>query len=169
MYLVRSGMVLIGRRAANRSWYPGVWDIIGGHIEAEETADFAAQRELREELGIDIEPTDLVLIDTLQGVDFELTLFATGAWQGQPRNLTIEEHDELRWCTPADIEQLHVSDPRLAQLAARAVELVERPPQSATPSQQLGERRARVASRCTNALDRRRSDSDRGSGSAPNS
>lgn len=126
MYLVRSGMVLIGRRAANRSWYPGVWDVIGGHIEAEETADFAAQRELREELGIDIEPTDLVLIDTLQGVDFELTLFATGAWQGQPRNLALEEHDELQWCAPADIEQLHVSGRVPASAATWACSAVSR-------------------------------------------
>ena len=31
--LIRSGKLLLGRRAEQRSYYPGVWDVFGGHVE----------------------------------------------------------------------------------------------------------------------------------------
>ena len=29
-----SPRVLLGKRAAKRAFYPGVWDVLGGHLEA---------------------------------------------------------------------------------------------------------------------------------------
>ena len=51
--LVHDGRVLLGRRAENRDWLPGAWDVFGGHIEPGETEEAALRRELREELGIE--------------------------------------------------------------------------------------------------------------------
>jgi 8-oxo-dGTP diphosphatase len=48
--LVRRGRVLMVRRAVPPS--RGAWDLPGGFIEAGETAEEAARREVREELGI---------------------------------------------------------------------------------------------------------------------
>ncbi len=31
--LVRGGEVLLARRSDDRAFYPGVWDVIGGHCE----------------------------------------------------------------------------------------------------------------------------------------
>ncbi len=54
--VVRDGRVLLGRRAASRALAPGVWDVVGGHVERGESARRALRRELREELGIDAVP-----------------------------------------------------------------------------------------------------------------
>src|SRR5690349_1557820 len=53
--LLRDGdRVLLCHRSAARRWYPDVWDLPGGHVEAGETPGAALVRELREELGITI-------------------------------------------------------------------------------------------------------------------
>ena len=52
--LVNSDRVLLCHRHPNRSWYPNVWDVPGGHIEDAETPAEAVVRELREELGVTI-------------------------------------------------------------------------------------------------------------------
>lgn len=42
--------VLLGKRSGQREFYPHVWDIFGGHIEAHETREETLVRELCEEL-----------------------------------------------------------------------------------------------------------------------
>jgi 8-oxo-dGTP pyrophosphatase MutT (NUDIX family) len=45
------GRVFVQRRSATRRVLPGVWDIVGGHIEAGETLEEALAREIKEETG----------------------------------------------------------------------------------------------------------------------
>jgi 8-oxo-dGTP pyrophosphatase MutT (NUDIX family) len=51
--LIRSaeGRVFVHRRAKSRRLAPGIWDIVGGHIEAGESVEEALAREVREETG----------------------------------------------------------------------------------------------------------------------
>jgi hypothetical protein len=37
--LCKENKILLGKRSAHRSFYPDVWDIIGGHRENNETPD----------------------------------------------------------------------------------------------------------------------------------
>jgi 8-oxo-dGTP pyrophosphatase MutT (NUDIX family) len=50
--LVRGRHILLATRADDRPFYPGVWDIIGGHCEPNETPADTLTRELLEEIGI---------------------------------------------------------------------------------------------------------------------
>lgn len=50
--ILRAGRVLLVRRAYAPS--RGAWDVPGGFIERGETAERAARREVREELGVDV-------------------------------------------------------------------------------------------------------------------
>ncbi len=54
VWLVDSrGQILLQRRSANKESWPGLWDIsVAGHVQAVESAEQAARRELFEELGI---------------------------------------------------------------------------------------------------------------------
>ena len=52
--LVRDGLVLLVHRHPSRQWYPDCWDLVGGHVEAGESARDAVVRECFEELGVSI-------------------------------------------------------------------------------------------------------------------
>lgn len=54
------GEVLLQQRAFDKDTFPGYWDVsVAGHIGAGETALSSAQREVFEEIGLDLSPTDL--------------------------------------------------------------------------------------------------------------
>jgi len=54
------GEVLLQKRALNKDAYPGLWDISSaGHVSAGETAEQAAVREVGEELGLKVRPSNL--------------------------------------------------------------------------------------------------------------
>ncbi|HVN15815.1 MAG TPA: NUDIX domain-containing protein [Anaerolineales bacterium] len=51
LILNSEGKVFVQRRSPTRRVFPGVWDIVGGHVEAGETAEGALGREIEEETG----------------------------------------------------------------------------------------------------------------------
>ena len=50
--LVRGGKVLVLKRKTDDDTYPGLWDCLGGHFEAGESAEECMSREAREESGL---------------------------------------------------------------------------------------------------------------------
>jgi isopentenyl-diphosphate Delta-isomerase len=61
------GRVLLQRRALAKENWPGLWDIsVAGHVSAGESAIDAAIRETFEEIGLRIEPEELIHIGTLR-------------------------------------------------------------------------------------------------------
>lgn len=93
VFLVSDESVLFGRRSAAKSWSPGVWDVIGGRVEQDESYVAAACREVNEELGVTVEPEDLHHLETVISSDFELAVFATSRWTGTVTNVAVDEHD----------------------------------------------------------------------------
>ena len=122
--LVRDQRILLGRRADDAAWLAGAWDVFGGHIEACERAEQALVRELREELGIEaIEFAPIGTLADTHPVPWRLRVFAIHRWRGEPRNLQVHEHAELRWCTLADAQQrLAAAHDGFAALLAHALE-----------------------------------------------
>lgn len=77
-----------------------------GHVEAGEPVHAAACREAAEELGVVVEPADLVPLTAMhrtaptglevdQRVDF---FFTCRRWAGEPRTMEPERSGGLRWC-----------------------------------------------------------------------
>ena len=61
------GRILVQRRALTKENNPGLWDVsAAGHIAAGESAVDAAVRETREELGIDLDPSELHFVKKLR-------------------------------------------------------------------------------------------------------
>lgn len=59
--------LLLQKRSATKKTHPNCWDISGaGHIKAGETISDGAIRELKEELGVEIEEKDLQYITTIK-------------------------------------------------------------------------------------------------------
>jgi mutator protein MutT len=121
--IIRSGQVLLGRRASHRRICPNTWDLIGGHLEPGETLEQTLIRELREEIGIT--PTAfhrIAMIDfteeASEAVHFHV--FRVEAFTGEPR-LANDEHTALRWFTLAEAAAL----PDLASARYRPILLAQ--------------------------------------------
>ena len=113
--LVRDGRILLGRRAPERKFYPGTWDMIGGHQEAGESLGETLARELEEE--IDVTPTEFrevtVLAERAPEVHGERAyhVFAVTAWRGPGPTMQGDEHTEIGWFTIDDACELDLADP----------------------------------------------------------
>ena len=88
-------------RSPHKRAYPGVWDLPGGHLEAGESELAALERELHEELGVQIatgSASDLCRV-TAGPADEPAILSAllVRDWRGTPANAAPEEHDDIGW------------------------------------------------------------------------
>ena len=81
-----------------------LWEFVGGKIEPGETGPEALIRECREELGITVAPGEVYmqLVHEYPDLTIRLTLYNAMIASGTPQLL---EHCDLRWITPAEIEQ----------------------------------------------------------------
>jgi 8-oxo-dGTP diphosphatase len=97
--------VLLGQK--KKGFGAGYFVGIGGHVEPGETVEFAAVRELEEEVGVLVAPADLnpmgniiFLFPARPEWNLDVALFEAEHWQGQ-----IVESEEMvpAWFRPADI------------------------------------------------------------------
>ena len=103
--LVSGDRILLGKRSDDRVFYPGVWDVIGGHCETGEAPADALVRELREEIGVNARAMREIAVlgephPAAHG-EARYHVFLVTAWDGEPQRRN-REHSELRWF---DIEQ----------------------------------------------------------------
>ena len=102
--IVRDGRVLLAKRA--RAPKAGMWDLIGGFVDAGETFPEAARREAKEETGLDIR--DLRRLHQAPGMygpdQPTLNIHYAAEADGEP-----EAHDdvaEVRWFALDDLPEL---------------------------------------------------------------
>jgi 8-oxo-dGTP diphosphatase len=102
-----AGRIFVQRRALDRRFFPGAWDIVGGHVEPGESVDEALRREVTEETGWQIshvlaeigvfryvgdDHRPRIEQDFLVRVDGDLNF---------PR-LEVGKHTEWRWITQSE-------------------------------------------------------------------
>lgn len=105
--LIKDDQVLLLQRSSDAPWMPNVWHVPGGRVEAGETVQEAAVREIREELGISVAVDDLtfqgvVAYDETNGEDVDTFQFSTHRWQGEPRLMEPHKHQAMQWISVAD-------------------------------------------------------------------
>ena len=83
----REAALVLTRRAATLTHHPGQWALPGGRIDEGETAQAAALRELHEEIGLALDPADLLgtLDDFVTRSGFVITPVV--AWAGSAPTL----------------------------------------------------------------------------------
>ncbi len=99
--IIREGHYLIARRKAD-THLGGLWEFPGGKREPGESLEDCLQRELREELGIDVTPPVhfRMIRHEYPGKTVELHFFRCAISRGEARPLDCEE---VRWVTPGEL------------------------------------------------------------------
>jgi 8-oxo-dGTP diphosphatase len=104
------GRVLVQQRAQGA--LAGLWEFPGGKIEDGETPAIALIRELREELGIDVEAACLApaafASEPLDDRHLLLLLHVCRKWKGMPQPL---EAAALKWVRPIELHALDMPAP----------------------------------------------------------
>lgn len=105
--IVRDGRVLAARRT-RPSAAAGRWEFPGGKVEAGESPDHALVREVAEELGVTFAVTGWLAGEALVGETHVLTVALGTLVDGDPEPT---EHDEVRWLSAAELDDVDWLDP----------------------------------------------------------
>ncbi|WP_433545867.1 (deoxy)nucleoside triphosphate pyrophosphohydrolase [Streptomyces sp. CA-294286] len=97
--LFHRGRLLAARRSSPPE-LAGRWELPGGKCEPGETPEQALVRELREELGVEIEPVERIPGQWPLKPGYVFQVWTARLLSGEPRPL--EDHDELRWLGPEE-------------------------------------------------------------------
>jgi len=96
-----SGRILIAERLCDGP-FNGLWEFPGGKITDGETSAQALNRELAEELGIEVTTSRLFMELHHEYPDrtVDIEFFVVTSWKGEPAGL---EGQGLRWLLPSDL------------------------------------------------------------------
>lgn len=107
---------LLQKRCEQKKLYPNMWDIaVGGHISAGENPLISAQRELQEELGLNLNNLDVKEIDRIKeqlsnnGVisnEYVSIYVAYGDVEISKIKLQKEEVSEIKWYSKKELNKL---------------------------------------------------------------
>jgi 8-oxo-dGTP diphosphatase len=97
--IVIDGRILLVRRLSNPE--AGCWGLPGGKVDLYETVAAAVVREIREELGIEIEAGQLLClvdqIDKSKAEHWFAPVFLVSTFTGEPKIVEPHKHDGLAW------------------------------------------------------------------------
>ena len=99
LFFFRENQILLLRRF-NTGFRDGEYSVPAGHLDGGETVVDAGIREGKEEVGLDLNPNDLIFssvmhrIEDDERVDF---FFQVHQWQDEPFNAEPDKCDDLRW------------------------------------------------------------------------
>lgn len=120
--LHHEGKALIGKRAETKQFFPGKWELPGGHVEWGETVEQSLKRELLEEFGIDIALEKIYHEFTWIGEDEHVIEVLYTAHLIDPNQKIIMNADELsdyKWITQSEIDTYFVDNNDPEKLAVQ--------------------------------------------------
>lgn len=82
----------------NTGYCDGMWSLIAGHVEDNESAAEGMIREAREEIGLDLSPHQMQLVHIMHRKTDRLNIdlfFHCSSWQGQILNLEPQKCEKL--------------------------------------------------------------------------
>lgn len=105
--VVAGAVIVDGRLLLAQRSYPaevaGLWELPGGKVEIGETRARALERELAEELGVDVIAGQQVGVAVPLRPDLVLVALSATLVRGEPRPT---EHTAVRWVNDADLRQM---------------------------------------------------------------
>ena len=105
------GRCLVVRRSKSSKFWPGMWELPGGKVDAGEAFDDALRREIREESGLDVQ-----LLRYLGGIEWPLPhinvvfIVMEAVVSGGEFNLS-GEHEEAKWLALEEFKRAELCEP----------------------------------------------------------
>jgi len=101
------GKILLARRSINARNEKGMWELPGGCVKFNEKLEDAVKREVREELGIDVEVVRHIITRNhiLPGQHWVTPAYLCRIIRGEPKNMELEKCDEIGWFSMDELPQ----------------------------------------------------------------
>ena len=99
LLLIKDKQLLMSRRFKT-GYQDGNYSLPAGHVDADESCLTAIVREVREEIGLNLQKENLKFAHVVhrfedrESIDF---FFSCDKWQGEPQNTEPNKCDDLRW------------------------------------------------------------------------
>ena len=100
--IIRGGQVLASRRTGPPR-LAGMWEFAGGKVEDGESDVEALVRELREELGCEVQVGERIGPDLLIGETAVMRVYLVTLISGEPQ---LRDHDAHRWLGPDELDEV---------------------------------------------------------------
>ncbi|MDQ6763648.1 MAG: NUDIX domain-containing protein [Bacteroidota bacterium] len=114
-FLVKKKKFLFGKRSKDKSWAPGVWDIVGGRSLKHEHPLFTLRRETFEEIGVTVLNAELLtsvnVTDNSKAGFFEYHIYMVTDYKGKPVNCS-KEHTKIKWFTRKELNKIPIASPQ---------------------------------------------------------
>ena len=115
VFLHKKGKLLIAKRSGSSKFLPGKYELVGGYIEFGETIEEGLKREVKEELGVDINIENPFYVFTYISERgdkhaVEICYFAKMLDPSQPIKLDQREHSEYRWISKNEVDNYFPPD-----------------------------------------------------------
>jgi 8-oxo-dGTP diphosphatase len=107
----KDNKIFLSRRV-NTGWEDGKYSLVGGHMDGNETATHAAIREAQEEVGVIIDPKDVMFVNVSHLVTNDERIqftFVANKWDGELKNNEPEKADDAQWF-PLDALPKNITD-----------------------------------------------------------
>ena len=119
--IIRQGAEILLQKRVNTGYKDGFYDLgAAGHLEKSESLQMAMQREIQEELGIDVALADIEFSsivhknDTETNLEYINTYFVIKKYGGEPSIMEQEKNAELQWVNINNLPNNLINDRKLA-------------------------------------------------------
>lgn len=109
--------VFLPKRAESKKFLPGVFELPGGHVDFGESIIEGLKREIKEELGMDIEVGDSFYAFTYSNEikgshSIEVIYFASFSQPNEDIKLNPDDHSEYKWIAEDELDQIMTTNKR---------------------------------------------------------
>jgi len=111
-FIVREGKIFVAKRAKTKKNFPGRYELVGGHIDRGESPEQTIIREIKEEIGIEVEVGQIVGAFTFEvGGEFEIEVayLCYPLTDAEPV-LDPNDHSEAMWIGESEVYKMEKDD-----------------------------------------------------------
>jgi len=95
--IIRDGKILLGHRC--EGWANDTWTMPGGKLDKNESPEEGAKREVKEEIGLEINDLELTSVneDMIKDKMFKTFIFKPNVIEGKMQAKELKEIDKWKW------------------------------------------------------------------------